>query len=229
MPARRHPHPHRSSRCSDALATGAGAWARHGHARLHWPRRSSSGCPLCLDGHPRTPSIRSRHGTQRGPWCWPLARNLRAETGDPARRRLAGLHQTGCLRRQPLRLRARPRSGTDGCLCLTRRRHPRRLPGAPSTAIVTHVSSITGVTYVDDPTILAWENCDACGAHASIQPLVSAWVGDTRVKPSRRLTNGISMKTAPSPASIDPASTAARPWPASLFAPPQRGHRWRHA
>jgi mannan endo-1,4-beta-mannosidase len=41
--------------------------------------------------------------------------------------------------------------------------------------IVDHVNALTGVAYKDDPTILAWENCDACGAYAD-PGSVSSWV-----------------------------------------------------
>ncbi len=32
------------------------------------------------------------------------------------------------------------------------------------TALLHHVNVETGIAYMDDPTILAWENCDGCGA-----------------------------------------------------------------
>ena len=41
--------------------------------------------------------------------------------------------------------------------------------------VLGHVNSRTSVAYGDDPTILAWENCDGCGAHADAHT-VSAWV-----------------------------------------------------
>ncbi len=31
-------------------------------------------------------------------------------------------------------------------------------------AVLDHVNTLTGIVYHDDPTILAWEDCDACGA-----------------------------------------------------------------
>ncbi len=42
-------------------------------------------------------------------------------------------------------------------------------------AVVTHVNALTGVAYRDDPAILAWENCDACGEGADPQA-VADWV-----------------------------------------------------
>jgi len=41
-------------------------------------------------------------------------------------------------------------------------------------AVVTHVNALTGIAYRDDPTILAWENCAACGEGADPQA-VGAW------------------------------------------------------
>jgi mannan endo-1,4-beta-mannosidase len=35
-------------------------------------------------------------------------------------------------------------------------------------AVLNHVNSITGVRYKDDPTILAWENCNMCGIIAAL-------------------------------------------------------------
>jgi len=37
-------------------------------------------------------------------------------------------------------------------------------------ALLNHVNGVTGVRYKDDPTILAWENCNMCG-------LISVWTG----------------------------------------------------
>lgn len=42
-------------------------------------------------------------------------------------------------------------------------------------AVLDHVNALTGIAYADDPTILAWENCDACAA--GIDAAVAApWV-----------------------------------------------------
>jgi mannan endo-1,4-beta-mannosidase len=35
-------------------------------------------------------------------------------------------------------------------------------------AILEHRNSITGVAYKDDPTILAWENCNLCSVESHI-------------------------------------------------------------
>jgi mannan endo-1,4-beta-mannosidase len=42
------------------------------------------------------------------------------------------------------------------------------------TALLQHANSLTGIAYRDDPTILAWENCDACGAGVAATQL-GAW------------------------------------------------------
>ncbi len=42
-------------------------------------------------------------------------------------------------------------------------------------AILSHANSISGTVYRDDPTILAWEDCDGCAA-AGDPAAVSAWV-----------------------------------------------------
>ncbi len=41
-------------------------------------------------------------------------------------------------------------------------------------ALITHVNSLTGTAYKDDPTILAWENCDGCGQGVAADRL-AAW------------------------------------------------------
>jgi hypothetical protein len=41
-------------------------------------------------------------------------------------------------------------------------------------AVLIHVNALTGVAYRDDPTILAWENCTACG-EGSDPASVAAW------------------------------------------------------
>jgi hypothetical protein len=41
-------------------------------------------------------------------------------------------------------------------------------------ALLTHVNSLTGVAYRDDPTILAWENCTGCG-EGSDPAAVASW------------------------------------------------------
>ena len=41
--------------------------------------------------------------------------------------------------------------------------------------VLDHVNTLTGIVYHDDPTILAWENCDACAA-GSDPSAVAGWV-----------------------------------------------------
>jgi mannan endo-1,4-beta-mannosidase len=49
-------------------------------------------------------------------------------------------------------------------------------------AVLNHKNTLTGVRYRDDPTILAWENCNMCGIVATFMgvqnasPSISAWV-----------------------------------------------------
>jgi hypothetical protein len=43
---------------------------------------------------------------------------------------------------------------------------------ASVTAMLNHLNPLTGLTYRDDPTIMAWENCDGCGA--GIDPKILA-------------------------------------------------------
>lgn len=49
-------------------------------------------------------------------------------------------------------------------------------------AVLNHKNPLTGVRYKDDPTILAWENCNMCGLVAALigagnaYPSISAWV-----------------------------------------------------
>ena len=45
-------------------------------------------------------------------------------------------------------------------------------------AILTHVNSLSGAVYGNDPAILAWEDCDGCAAAGEAQA-VSAWVERT--------------------------------------------------
>ena len=45
-------------------------------------------------------------------------------------------------------------------------------------AILTHVNSVSGAVYGNDPAILAWEDCDACAASGEAAA-VSAWVEKT--------------------------------------------------
>ena len=42
------------------------------------------------------------------------------------------------------------------------------------TTVLTHVNALTGVAYADDPTIIAWENCEGCGRTADPAAL-AAW------------------------------------------------------
>jgi hypothetical protein len=39
------------------------------------------------------------------------------------------------------------------------------------TALLHHLNPETGIEYKDDPTIMAWENCDGCGAHLDTRTL----------------------------------------------------------
>jgi hypothetical protein len=41
-------------------------------------------------------------------------------------------------------------------------------------ALLTHINSLTGIAYRDDPAILAWENCESCG-EGNDPAAVSAW------------------------------------------------------
>ena len=42
-------------------------------------------------------------------------------------------------------------------------------------AVLGHVNALTGIAYADDPTILAWENCDACAAGIDVA-VAAPWV-----------------------------------------------------
>ena len=83
-------------------------------------------------------------------------------------------------------------------------------------AILTHVNSLSGATYANDPTILAWEDCDACG-NAGEAHAVSAWVEHTgqvvKAADTRHLYESGAFA-----AHIGPAGANAVP--AALYAPP---------
>ena len=78
--------------------------------------------------------------------------------------------------------------GVDSTICADLRWHGASDPAAFFTypairadfmahvkAVLDHVNTLTGVAYRDEPAILAWENCVACGSAGDPQA-VSAWV-----------------------------------------------------
>ncbi len=77
--------------------------------------------------------------------------------------------------------------GATGVICASTKTAPGafftdpRVQAAFATrvrAILTHVNSLSGAIYGNDPAILAWEDCDACAA-AGEPAAVSAWVEHT--------------------------------------------------
>ena len=149
---------------------------------------SSSGCPLCLEA---TPGTINPEAMAQLDLVLATARNLGLKVILP----LADANLP------------------DGFFTDTKRQ---AAVLARVQAVLAHVNSQTSVVYVDDPTILAWENCDACGAHAD-PAAVSAWVE----------TLGQAIKAADKRHLYENGAFAgqlghgtAHPMAASLFAPP---------
>ncbi len=83
-------------------------------------------------------------------------------------------------------------------------------------AILTHVNSLSGAVYGNDPAILAWEDCDACAA-AGEANAVSAWVERTgqmvKAADTRHLYESGAFAGHIGPAAANAVAT-------SLYAPP---------
>ncbi len=83
-------------------------------------------------------------------------------------------------------------------------------------AILTHVNGLNGTAYKDDPTILAWEDCDACAASATDQAASdwAEWLGQTvKAIDDRHLYESGAFAGHIGPAAGTPAKPA-------LYAPP---------
>ena len=165
---------------------------------------ASIGCPQCLMSSPGHPNEAAFTHVDH---VLSLARDSGLKLIIP----LAGGSQD-CTRPDPydgsLCVFVRAHGGTDARLFFTdlaiRADFLRTV-----TAIVTHVSSITGLSYAEDPTIMAWENCEGCGAGVDPAAL-AAWseaVGQAihAADPRHLYENGAFAGR------IDPASPAAAP------------------
>ena len=77
------------------------------------------------------------------------------------------------------------------------------------TATVAHVSSLTGLAYAEDPTIMAWENCEGCGA--GVDPAALAAWSEAVGKAIHAVDSRHLYENGAFAGRVDPASPAAAP------------------